>query len=67
MSQPPTGTDSVVILLPLRLRRRAESRHAVANGVDVLYAHESERADVAPDVVDVFVPLAGNLHNMQAN
>ena len=59
--QPPAGTDGVVVLLPLRLGRGTESRQAVADGVDVLDAHEPEGADVAPDVVHVLVPFAGDL------
>lgn len=65
MSQPPAGPDGVVVLLPLRLGRRAESRQAVADGVDVFYAHEPEGADVAPDVVHILVSLAGDLCNKQ--
>ena len=61
VAQPSACADCVVELLPLRQRRRAVSRQAVPDGVDVLDPHEVQRGHVAPDVVHVFVPLAGDL------
>lgn len=51
----------MIKLLSLRLSSRGKCCEAIPDGVYVLYAHEVERGNIAPNVVDVFVTLTGNL------